>query len=278
MQWLLDYELWFRLSFFIGLLALFIGLEQARPKRALSRKLSSRWLSNGLVISIDTIILRLLFPTAAVGVALWAQQYGHGLLNWLTVPGWLAILLAFVILDFAIWAQHLVFHRIPWLWRVHRMHHTDIDVDVTTALRFHPIEMVLSLLIKMAVIVLIGAPVVAVVLFEVVLNGVAMFNHSNIRLGAKTDRVLRYFIVTPDMHRVHHSWHKHETNSNYGFNLPWWDRLFATYRDQPEDGHDSMTLGINQFREPEDNRIHYILWQPFRGSARSASTRPSKPD
>lgn len=278
MQWLLDYELWFRLSVFVGLLVLLIGIELARPKRSLQRSRQSRWSSNALVISIDTIVLRLLFPAAAVGVALWGSEYGYGLLNWIALPGWLTILLAFVILDFAIWAQHLLFHRIPWLWRLHRMHHTDIDVDVTTALRFHPLEMVLSMLIKMAVIILIGAPVTAVVLFEVVLNGVAMFNHSNIRLNTKVDRVLRLFIVTPDMHRVHHSWHKHETNSNYGFNLPWWDFIFATYRDQPQDGHDKMTLGINQFREPQDNQIHHILLQPFRGSSRSASTRTYKPD
>lgn len=260
----LAYETYIRLSVFLGLVVLFMSWERLAPKRALLRGRKGRWRTNGAIIAIDTLALRLLFPVAAIGAALWAQAQNIGLLNWLAAPLWLAIPLAFLFLDFAIWLQHLLFHRVPLLWRLHRMHHTDVDVDVTTGLRFHPLEMILSMVIKIGVVILIGAPAVAVLLFEVVLNATSLFNHSNIRLPVRADRLLRWWVVTPDMHRVHHSWHPHETNSNYGFNLPWWDRLFRTYRDQPEAGHQDMTLGLEDFRDEKDNALSAILRQPWR--------------
>jgi sterol desaturase/sphingolipid hydroxylase (fatty acid hydroxylase superfamily) len=183
------------------------------------------------------------------------------------LPAWLAILLAVAFLDFAVYAQHVLFHHVPWLWRLHRMHHADLEFDVTTALRFHPLEIMLSMLIKMAVVSLLGASAIAVVIFEVLLNATAMFNHANLRLSDPVDRSLRLAIVTPDMHRVHHSVRREETNSNYGFNLSIWDRLFGTYRAQPQDGHDAMTIGIEQFRSPRDLWIDRMLLQPFAGPA-----------
>lgn len=264
METILSYEIWLRLSAFLGLLALFLSWEGLAPKRKLERKRKERWISNSGIIIIDSIALRLVFPTAAIGAALWAAEMQFGLLYLIpNLPAWLHVFIAFLILDFAIWLQHLVFHHVPWLWRLHRMHHSDVDVDVTTAVRFHPLEMLLSMVIKIGVVVAFGAPAVAVLLFEVLLNGTSMFNHSNIRLPAKVDKFMRLFVVTPDMHRVHHSWHKRETNSNFGFNLPWWDRLFNTYRADPKDGHQSMVLGLHEFREPARNRLHSLLLQPF---------------
>ncbi|RUO23245.1 fatty acid hydroxylase [Aliidiomarina iranensis] len=264
MENLLSYEIWLRLSAFLGLLALFLSWEGIAPKRSRERARRSRWLSNGGIIIIDSIALRLVFPTAAIGVALWAAEAQFGLLYLApNLPVWLHVILAILVLDFAIWLQHLTFHHVPFLWRLHRMHHSDVDVDVTTAVRFHPAEMILSMLIKMAVVVLIGAPAAAVLLFEVILNGTSMFNHSNIKVPRKAEKVLRWFLVTPDMHRVHHSWHKRETNSNFGFNLPWWDKLFGTYRAQPEDGHENMVLGLHEFREAKGNSLHRLLLQPL---------------
>ncbi|EGN75933.1 sterol desaturase [Idiomarina sp. A28L] len=274
METLLSYEVWLRLSAFLGLLALFLSWEGLAPKRKRERTRRERWVSNSGIIIIDSIALRLVFPTAAIGAALWAAEAQFGLFYLIpNLPVWLHVIAAILVLDFAIWLQHLTFHHVPWLWRLHRMHHSDVDVDVTTAVRFHPLEMLLSMLIKMAVVVLFGAPAVAVLLFEVLLNGTSMFNHSNIRLPQKVDKVLRWFVVTPDMHRVHHSWHKEETNSNFGFNLPWWDKLFNTYRGDPKDGHAGMVLGLHEFRESTRNRLHALLLQPFTSAnARSAVT------
>ena len=210
--------------------------------------------------------MRLVFPAAAVGMAAFAQARGWGFFNYVEAPYWLAVAISVVILDFAIYLQHVMFHAVPALWRLHRMHHADLDFDVTTGARFHPIEIVLSMLIKFAVIAALGPPAVAVVIFEVLLNATAMFNHSNVRMPAGLDRVLRLFAVTPDMHRVHHSVEDHEANSNFGFNLPWWDRLFGTYKPQPDAGHLGMTLGIRDYRAPNEvDRLDGMLLLPFRG-------------
>jgi sterol desaturase/sphingolipid hydroxylase (fatty acid hydroxylase superfamily) len=240
--------------------------ELAAPRRALTLPKAVRWSNNIGLVVFNTALLRLLFPAAAVGMAAFAAQQGWGLLNYLELPFWLAVLVAVIALDFVIWLQHVMVHAIPVLWRLHRVHHADPDYDLTTGARFHPIEIILSMLIKFATIAVLGPPVVAVIIFEVLLNATAMFNHGNVRLPAKVDRVLRWFIVTPDMHRVHHSVEHDETNSNFGFNLPWWDRLFGTYRDQPRGGHEGMTIGIHGYNQPRDvSWLPGLLVLPFRG-------------
>jgi sterol desaturase/sphingolipid hydroxylase (fatty acid hydroxylase superfamily) len=255
-----------RVGFFIGVFAL-VGLwELAAPRRALTVAKAPRWASNLGLVVLNTVLLRLLFPLAAVGVAAFCAANGWGLLNHFQVPFAIAVPMAAVALDFVIWLQHVMVHAVPALWRLHRVHHADPDYDVTTGARFHPIEIVLSMLIKFATIVVLGPPVVAVVIFEVLLNATAMFNHGNIRLPLPLDRALRWFVVTPDMHRVHHSIEDDEANSNFGFNLPWWDRLFGTYRDQPRAGHMAMTIGIHGHRDPREvARLPGMLLLPFRG-------------
>jgi sterol desaturase/sphingolipid hydroxylase (fatty acid hydroxylase superfamily) len=220
------------------------------------------------VALLDTVLVRIIAPTGAVGFALLAEGRGWGLFNLIAWPAWLELLLALVVLDLAIYLQHRVFHGVPGLWRLHRMHHADLDVDVTTGARFHPIEILLSLGIKFLVVVPLGAPPSSVLLFEICLNATSMFNHSNVRVSRVIERVLRWFVVTPDMHRVHHSIIRRETDSNFGFNFPWWDRLFGTYRPQPEAGHIAMTLGIEEFRDPKELRIDRMLAQPFRNRNR----------
>lgn len=253
-----------RLGFFFGIFVVMALWEAAAPRRKPAFGRARRWPSNLGIVALDTLVLRLLFPTAAVGVALLGEERGWGLLNNVALPGWAAVLVAVLVLDFAIYIQHVLFHAVPALWRLHRMHHADLDFDVTTGARFHPIEIVLSMGIKFMVVVALGAPAVAVLIFEVLLNATAMFNHGNVRLPEGVDRVLRRVLVTPDMHRVHHSVVPLETNSNFGFNLSWWDRLFGTYRAQPAAGHEGMTIGIEQFRTPEDLRLDRMLIQPFR--------------
>ncbi len=237
--------------------------ERRKPRRALSLPRARRWPANLGIIVVDSIVLRLVFPVLAVGAAELAETRGWGLFHGLNAPFWLAFVASMLLLDLTIYAQHVVFHKIPVLWRLHRMHHTDLDFDVTTALRFHPLEIVLSMLIKLAVVMLLGAPPVAVMVFEVILNATAMFNHGNVGLPRRLDRVLRWILVTPDMHRVHHSIRREETDSNFGFNLPWWDRLFGTYRDQPRDGHSGMTIGLEYFRDQRATRLEGLLLQPF---------------
>ncbi|MBU2884791.1 sterol desaturase family protein [Gilvimarinus agarilyticus] len=222
-----------------------------------------RWPHNLMVVVVGTLLLRLVFPLAAVGAAYLAADRGWGIFNSIAIPRWLAGLVCFVVLDAVIYFQHRAFHKVPWLWRLHRMHHTDLEFDVTTGLRFHPFEIMLSMLLKVAVVILLGAPAVAVLVFEVVLSATAMFNHSNVSLPGRLDRYLRWLVVTPDMHRVHHSVVRAETDSNFGFNLPWWDRLFATYRRQPAAGQRGMIIGINAFREPRCLRLDKLLVQPF---------------
>src|SRR5688500_18149817 len=243
--------------------------EILAPRRRQAIVRLRRWPSNLAVVALDTLLVRLVCPTAAVGVALVAQIGGWGLLPALNVPPWLAVLVAVVVLDLAIYLQHVLFHAVPVLWRLHRMHHADLEIDVTTGARFHPIEILLSMAIKLGVVAALGAPAVAVLVFEVLLNATSMFNHANVRLPLRLDRVLRWLVVTPDMHRVHHSILPHETNSNFGFNLPWWDRLFGTYRAQPQAGHAAMTIGIEQFRDPRELRLDRMLLQPFRDDDRS---------
>jgi sterol desaturase/sphingolipid hydroxylase (fatty acid hydroxylase superfamily) len=212
--------------------------------------------------------VRLALPLSAIGMALHAERHGWGLLRLLAVPDACAIAAAVIVLDLAIYLQHVLFHAVPALWRLHRMHHADLDLDVTTGTRFHPIEILLSMAIKIAVVAALGAPVAAVLIFELLLNATSLFNHGNLRLPAPVDRVLRWLVVTPDMHRVHHSIVPRETNSNYGFNLSCWDRLLGTYRAQPQAGHAAMTIGIEQFRDPDELRLDRMLWQPFRADAR----------
>ena len=264
-QFVLEHEPVIRLSFFFVIFAVVGIWEVLAPQRALTVSKSLRWASNlGLVI-LNTVVLRLLFPMAAVGIAAFSEANGWGLLNHFPVPFWLAVPLAVVAMDLVIWLQHVMVHAVPALWRLHRVHHADLDYDLTTGSRFHPIEIVLSMLIKFATITVLGAPVVAVVIFEVVLNAAAMFNHGNIRLPVGLDRVLRQFIVTPDMHRVHHSVEEDETHSNFGFNLPWWDHLFGTYREQPRAGQLGMTIGIHGHTDPREvARLDGMLMMPFK--------------
>ena len=256
-----------RLGFFLGIFALVALWEIATPRRRLAHPRWLRWYGNLGVVALNTIAVRLLFPLAPVGLAVLAASHGWGVLNRIALPLWLEIAVSLVILDLVIYLQHVLFHAVPLLWRLHRMHHADLDFDVTTGSRFHPVEIVLSVLLKMAAVVTLGPPAVAVVIFDVVLNGTSMFNHANARLPSGLDRMLRWIVVTPDMHRLHHSDIPGEANCNFGFSLPWWDRLFGTYRAQPSRGHESMTIGLDAFRETGDLHLHRMLVQPFRPGA-----------
>ena len=261
-----SHEAAIRLGFFVGVFTLMATWEVAAPRRTRMLTRLQRWSSNLGLVALNTVLLRLLFPAAAVGMALYVNSAGWGLLNTLTLPAWAELALALLVLDFAIWIQHVLFHAVPALWRLHRVHHADLDYDLTTGARFHPLEITLSMLIKFAVIAALGAPVAAVILFEVILNAMAMFNHANVRLPARVDRALRWLVVTPDMHRVHHSIEDDETNSNFGFNLSWWDRLLGTYRAQPRAGQQGMTIGIRQHRDPSRvDRLDGMLLLPFVG-------------
>jgi len=265
-----------RLSVFLSVLIGMAAWELAAPCRRQEIPRVIRWTNNLGLVVLDTIILRLSFPILAVGLALVAEECGWGLFTLFDLPFWLMVLISIIVLDLVIYLSHVMFHAVPALWRLHRMHHADLEFDVTTGLRFHPIEILLSMVIKLAVVVALGAPAVAVLIFEVVLNASAMFNHANIRLPKGVDRVLRWFVVTPDMHRVHHSVVPAETNSNFGFNLPWWDRLLGTYRAQPKAGHESMTIGIEQFRTPRDLWLDRMLIQPLRGPASGGALDSAK--
>ncbi len=236
-----------------------------RRRREIPRLL--RWSNNIALVVIDTILLRVTFPVLAVGAAVLAEERGWGLFHALEVPVLLAGVLGFLALDLAIYLQHVLFHAVPVLWRLHRMHHADLEFDVSTGLRFHPVEILLSMGIKLGVVAALGPPALAVLVFEVVLNATSLFNHSNVRLGG-ADRIVRLFVVTPDMHRVHHSVRPSETNRNFGFNLPWWDRLFGTYTAQPRDGHEGMTIGLGEFRTRRDLWLDRMLLQPFRKGSR----------
>jgi len=254
-----------RIAIFIGILVFMAGWETLWPRRQLTQRKINRWFGNLMLVALDTIIVRLLLPAGAAGAALWAETHQFGLLHLTSLPPAATVLLAIILLDLAIYTQHVVFHAVPTLWRLHMVHHADRDLDVTSGLRFHPFEILLSMLIKVSLVLLVGAPVLAVIIFEVILNGMAMFNHSNIRLPAILDRAIRLLLVTPDMHRVHHSVVIAETNSNYGFNLSLWDRLFCTYRAQPEAGHQGMSIGLTQFQKDPTWRLDWILALPFVG-------------
>jgi sterol desaturase/sphingolipid hydroxylase (fatty acid hydroxylase superfamily) len=278
-DFLLANEPTIRLSAFLGILVVMAAWEVAAPRRRREIPRLLRWTNNLGVVVVDTILVRLTFPVAAVGLALVAAERGWGVFNVIEAPVWVAFIVSVVVLDLVIYLQHVLFHAVPALWRLHRMHHADLDFDVTTGLRFHPVEIVLSMGLKLAVVAVLGPPAAAVLVFEVLLNGTAMFNHSNIRLPLGLDRVLRLFVVTPDMHRVHHSVIPQETNSNFGFNLPWWDRLFGTYRAQPADGHDAMTIGIELFRTRRDLWLDRMLIQPLLGKPGDYPiNRPGRPD
>jgi sterol desaturase/sphingolipid hydroxylase (fatty acid hydroxylase superfamily) len=260
---LLLHEPLIRLGIFLLVLAAMALWEFRAARREQRIRRWQRWPGNLSILVLDTLAVRLLFPLAAVGAALVAAERGWGLFHLLSAPLWLALPLSVLLLDAAIYFQHRLFHAVPWLWRLHRMHHADLEFDVTTGLRFHPLEILISMAIKVAVVTLLGAPAVAVLIFEVLLNATSMFNHGNVRLPEWLDRRLRLIVVTPDMHRVHHSIVRRETDSNFGFNLPWWDRLFGTYRDQPGAGHLGMTLGIEAFRDPRELRLDRMLIQPL---------------
>jgi sterol desaturase/sphingolipid hydroxylase (fatty acid hydroxylase superfamily) len=263
---ILGHEPAIRLGFFFGVLAVMALWEVAAPRRPAPLGRWARWPSNLSVVALNTVLVRLLLPTTAVALAMVGEGQGWGLLHQAALPGWLALPLAVIALDLVIYLQHVMVHAIPALWRLHRVHHADLHFDVTTGSRFHPIEILLSMLIKFAAILVIVPSPEAVVVFEVLLNATAMFNHGNVWLPTRLDRWLRWVVVTPDMHRVHHSVEDDETNSNFGFNLPWWDRLFGTYRDQPRGGHDGMTLGIHGWRDPRQvERLPGMLVLPFLG-------------
>jgi sterol desaturase/sphingolipid hydroxylase (fatty acid hydroxylase superfamily) len=261
---LLRNEPFIRLAAVVGIFAAMAAWEISAPRREQTLGRGTRWPSNIGVVVLDAFLVRLVFPTTAVGLALVAEVQGWGLLHAVSLPAWAGVLLGIMALDLAIYLQHVLFHAVPVLWRLHRMHHADQEIDVMTGVRFHPIEILLSMGIKLGGVAALGTPAVAVLVFEVLLNATSMFNHSNVRMPVRLDQALRWIVVTPDMHRVHHSIVVRETNSNFGFNLPWWDRLFGTYRDQPAAGHQSMTIGIEQFRDPAEQRLDRMLTQPFR--------------
>jgi sterol desaturase/sphingolipid hydroxylase (fatty acid hydroxylase superfamily) len=278
---LLRHESVIRLGCFGGVLLLMAAWEVLAPRRRLAVGRPARWLSNLGLVALDTLLVRFLVPLGAVGAALVAEERGLGLLPLAGPPRWLAVVLAVVALDLVIYLQHVLFHALPLLWRLHRVHHADLDIDATTGVRFHPLEILASLGIKVSAVILLGAPALAVLLFEVLLNATSLFNHGNVRLPAWLDRILRLVVVTPEMHRVHHSAAPDETNSNFGFNLPWWDYLLGTYRAQPRAGHEGMTVGLADLRDERvADRLPGMLALPFFGlpsgpQPRAARTPPA---
>src|SRR5438067_6935054 len=264
---LFTYEPLIRLGAFAGVFVLMAAWEVLTPRRPQTVGRNWRWPNNLGVLAVDALLVRIVLPVTTVGVALVAEAHGVGLFNMFALPAWASIIVSVMLLDLAIYLQHVLFHAVPALWRLHRMHHADLEVDVTTGVRFHPVEIVISMMIKLGVVLALGAPALAVLIFEVLLNATSMFNHGNVLLPQPIYRVLRTIVVTPEMHRVHHSIEPAETNSNFGFNLPWWDRLFGTYRAQPTAGHAGMTIGIDLFRHVGDLRLDRMLIQPLVGSA-----------
>ena len=262
----------FRLSVFAGVFLVLAGIELLSPKRSLSVAKARRWRTNLGIAGVDTLVLRVMatlaVPVAAVAAAFFAKEHGIGVLNNVQWPGWVEVIISLLVLDLAIWFQHLVSHKVPLFWRLHQVHHTDRDIDVTTAVRFHPVEIALSMLWKIVVVIPLGASPLSVFLFEVILNACAMFNHANIALPQWLDRILRIFIVTPDMHRVHHSVYRSEHDRNFGFNLSLWDRLFRTYVAEPRDGQTGMTIGLGEYQTADPTRFGWSLWLPFRTQAR----------
>ncbi len=267
-------ELAIRLGCFVIVLLAMATWEWLTPRRELTVKRPWRWGSNLGLLAINSVLVRLVVPMSAVGAAVFAQSHGWGLLNFVEWPTWLEVVIGVLVFDVAIYGQHVMFHAVPWLWRLHMVHHADLDFDVTTGVRFHTFEILLSALLKLAVVIAIGPTAIAVVIFEVLLNATSMFNHSNIRMPSRLERALRSVLVTPDMHRVHHSIIRRESNSNFGFNLPWWDRLFHTYVEQPQDGHEQMAIGVDDLRdEKHTERLLGILALPFRSEVHSHSQK-----
>ncbi len=264
-SYLLTHEPFIRFGFFFAILILMAMWEIVAPRRQLQTSKPRRWFGNLGIVFIDTLILRLVSSFSAINAAILSEKAGWGLLNNIALAYGLKVAIGVILLDLAIYLQHAMFHGLPILWRLHMMHHSDLDFDVTTGVRFHPIEIVLSMGIKMIVVLLAGISVVGVLIFEVLLNATSLFNHGNVRLASWIDRVLRLFVVTPEMHRVHHSVIIKETNSNFGFNLPWWDRLFGTYRSVPAAGHEGMTIGLSHFRDPSQLTLPRLLILPFTG-------------
>jgi sterol desaturase/sphingolipid hydroxylase (fatty acid hydroxylase superfamily) len=262
---ILNQENMVRLGCFAGVLALTALGEVLIPRRRLTVSKTTRWFNNLGLVLVNTLAVRIIPALSLIGLALTAERHGWGLFNYLNLPGWLTVALAIVALDLAIYLQHVLFHAIPLFWRLHMVHHADLDLDVSTGLRFHTLEILLSLAIKAGTLICLGAPALAVLVFEMLLNATSLFNHANLRLPLALDRVLRLILVTPDMHRVHHSTLVRETNSNFGFNLPWWDFLFGTYQKQPAQGHDGMTIGLDQYREEWVERLPWMLALPFLG-------------
>jgi sterol desaturase/sphingolipid hydroxylase (fatty acid hydroxylase superfamily) len=263
-EWILANEPWLRVGAFGGVLLLLLAAQDLWPRRATPMHRRRRWGANLSIVVLDVLLVRLLIPLGAVGTAVWADVHDYGLFARVDWPWAAEAGLSFLALDALIYWQHRLFHVIPPFWRLHRMHHSDVEFDATTGVRFHPVEILLSMLIKMAAVVALGAPAVAVIVFEIALNATSLFNHANLRLPPAVDRALRRVLVTPDMHRVHHSVHRREHDSNYGFNLSWWDHVFRSYTDQPADGHTTMRIGLAQFRDDAEQRLLRLLAQPFR--------------
>ncbi len=266
--WLLEHEPLVRLAASAGVLAAMLAWELAAPLRPALAPRRRRWVTNFALAVLDAALLRLAFPLLAVGAAQAAAAHGFGALNALAAPGWLAFAASLIALDLAIYAQHRVSHRWPLLWRLHRVHHSDPEVDASTALRFHPLEIALSMLYKLVLVTLLGAPASAVIAFEFVLNACALFDHGNVRLPPRLEAVLRWVLVTPELHRIHHSIHRDETDSNYGFSVVWWDRLFGTWRAAPREGQARMALGLDAFRTPAEQTLGQLLLQPLRETRR----------
>lgn len=250
-----------RFSIFLGALILMSALEALFPAKARTQSRARRWSTNLGLVVIDTLTIRVLFPVIAVGAALWADSRGWGILNALTLPMWVKVSLAVVILDMLIYWQHVAFHKVPVFWRLHKVHHADRDLDASSGLRFHPAEIVLSMIYKMAAVVLLGAPVLAVIIFEIILNACAIFNHANVRLPRWLERSLRLVIVTPALHRIHHSVREVETNSNFGFSVIWWDRIFGSFTPHPKG---QLTLGLKEYQNDAPSGLIWSLLTPFR--------------
>ena len=253
-----------RLISFLGIFLLLALAEILRPRRPLTVPKGRRWLANIAMVALDTGVSRMVMPLMPVGMAGIARDKVWGLLNIVSLPPWAGVVIAVLFLDLVIYLQHRAFHRIPLCWRFHRMHHTDLDLDVSSGNRFHPIEIFVSTTIKLAAVAVSGAAPAAVITFEVLLNATSLFNHGNIHIPLGVDRLLRLVLVTPDMHRVHHSVIPAETDSNFSFNVPWWDRLLGTYRDQPKAGHDAMVIGLKEYRNPDKLGFWGMLMVPFR--------------
>ena len=267
-------EILIRLSAFVSVFFSMTVWEQWTPRRSLLRPRRERWVTNLSLTTLNSILVWLTVGSIAYASALFAAERDLGLLHWLSLPPWAAAVVTLLGLDFAIYLQHVLFHAVPMLWRLHQVHHADLDIDATTGLRFHPLEIVLSLGFKIVVVILLGAVPWVVIAFEMLLNASSVFNHSNVMIPERIDAWLRWVMVTPDMHRVHHSAREEETDSNFGFSFSWWDRVCGTYRDQPALGHLQMNIGLSEYRSPFT--LGQLLLLPFQGGARSTVFQPRR--